>query len=201
MEELGKEYYIGFVDASNARPGHPIGWDIIRWFQDSPIVHCFMVYKIDGVHQCYQTTETKFDVESLVSRLSGTTCHIYPCRGDAKAAYEASRGLLSKPYDYPGIIGLGAMLIGERVLNWIFWPVNWLLAKLNKSQIVKLRLAIVGNPAHLKQAYFCSESCILALQAAGVWLPSWWQGNNVTPRQLHEFVVQHDELFGEEVQL
>jgi hypothetical protein len=188
---------IGVVDVSNAKGSRPLGWDIIRWFQDSPYVHCFMVYNGQDGAVVYETTEYAFERRMLSSRMSGTPCRFWVASGDVAEAMATSVNAVGSFYDYTGIVGLGVMLAAERLMNWIIWPLGWLMQKLNAGQIEKVRLAFIGNPYHLRSMFFCSESCVEALMAGGVELPTWWIGENVTPRMLVEYMQQHPKVFEE----
>ena len=187
IEKVG----IGFVDTTGATGKLPLGWRVIEWFQNSPIVHCFMVYKIDGVPWVYETTETTFQRRPLTERVAGTPVHLFDLEittTQADMAHTAADALMGSIYDYSGIAGLGLMLLTERVMNWLSWPVRKLF-KLDDA-----RLVWINNPWHMQAAYFCSESVIKQLSSARYPLPEWWtNGEFITPRQLFVYFNTHLE--------
>lgn len=181
-------FYLGFVEATSQRV-EPIGWKIIRWFQDSPIVHCFMAFEIPNKGlMVYETTETTYQKRSYSERSQGCKIRLFELKGNAGKAFSYCEALLGTPYDYPGIAFLGLILFTERLVNWIAWPLLKLASLFNPGATPMLSFAVVGNPYHLQQFMFCSEAAYHACSIAGFPVPRWWLGESITPRQFYRFM-------------
>jgi hypothetical protein len=183
---------LGFVNVSGVTRKRPVGWDIIAWFTSSPIVHAFVIFD-DTV---FQTSEIAFEKISLSERLAGTPCNIFTVlKAEEKPAKEYAESLIGKLYDYPGALFMGIMGLSEKLVNWIAYPLRYLLSKATKEPIEMMRLAWLGNSYQMEGFYFCTEATYDILKQALVPLPEWWKGSNVTPGQFYQYCLQHPELF------
>lgn len=168
----------GFVDATG-KAGLNFGWDVITWIQNDPIVHTFMVFD----DMVYETTETVYSKRSLSERVAGCTLHLFDVPGDGSGALTFCESMLGAPYDYAGIAGLAPMLLAERVVNAMLWPYKKLMGIKDEY-----RLTFVGNPMHIKQAYYCAEAVVAASRKIKPNpVPDWWFGASVTAPQLMRF--------------
>lgn len=188
---------IGFVDSTDAPKPHPIGWDIISYFQQSNIVHVFVVIG----DEVYETTETFFHKTSLSSRMDGSKVRMFDVvglpEGGESAAREYAKTLIGVPYDYTGVSFLGIMLLAEKLCNFLAYPVRYLVAKANNKPTEWMRLVFINNPYHIGKALFCSEAVYHILKNAGVAMPPWWFGENVMPYQVFRFCLDRTDLFRE----
>ncbi len=179
--------WVGFLDISKNTGKIPLGWSVISWVCNTPICHCLILFsnpeKPKGEWEVFETTETRYEKRPLKERMSGCTVYFYPLEGDVQKAYDYCTEKLGVPYDYTGIAGLGLLLLAERVLNWLVWPLSFLVKGTTS------RVAFVGNPLHMEKAYFCSEIAVGACRKAGMKLPEWWLGESVTPHQFHRWFM------------
>lgn len=197
--------FLGFLDITHATGKVPFGWTLISKWQNSPIVHVFVVFQLGEEHTVYETSETVYLKRPLRERMAGCKAHFFEVFGDTEAAHDYCEGLVSSavPYDYPSYIGFSILLGAEWLINkLIITPVNWCYSKLakimcwaNNKPYPKLRLMFVANPFHSQKALFCSEAAINAVNKANTTLPSWWQSAAVLPRQFYWFVLERDKEF------
>jgi hypothetical protein len=190
---------IGFVDVTG-REGYNVGWDVISWFQDSPIVHVFLAFELAEGWVVYETSETVFGKRPLTERLTGNKCHLFYIGETDKInvvpAQSFCETLIGKTYDYTGIAGLGLVLAAERLANLILWPVKKALAWFGNNKLPDFRFIIMPNPLQLNSAYFCTESTIIALKAAGLLNnDGHWLADAVPPRDLYTYIRDNPRQF------
>lgn len=187
--------WVGFLDITENKGRVPIGWNVISWVSNSTIIHTFLLFEEPGSLEdwpVYETSESFYMKRTLKERMSGCKAHFFPIVGDEIKARNYCEEHLGAPYDYPGIAGLGVMLLAERVLNWMVWPLKFLLQETPS-------VTFVGNPLHLERAYFCSEIAIGACRASGMKLPGWWTNQSIAPHQFYQWLIdfghQEDKIW------
>lgn len=190
------KWYMGFVDI-RGNEGKVLGWDVISWFQQSPYVHVFLIFDLPEGPIVYETSETLYLKRSLILRQAGSNLEIFEMPGDGTKAHEFCESLVGTPYSYFEFIGLGVLLLTERLANWLVWPIRWLVRKANgKENWTLLRLTFVGNPYATSVAYFCSEAALSAVKQADPNLfPNWWNYSSITPRIIMDYIVERQKTF------
>ena len=173
---------IGFVDTTGKK-GKDFGWDAITFFQGNPIVHVFLVFDLGLNDVVYETTSTTYHKMWLGTRLAGCNIHLFDLPGDGTKAHAYCESILGTVYDYPGITGLGAMMLGERIINWIMWPYKKLTGIKKEFHVI-----FVGNPLHVKSALYCAEATTIAIRKMGEdILPKWWKPESTTAPQMFKY--------------
>lgn len=184
-----QKFWIGLVDISKS-PLHQqdFGSRIISFVSGSPLVHTFLVFQNDPEKNpiVYQTTNSVYERITLDKRMIDSDCFFYEietCK--ALKLEEACIKILNSKYDYSGMLGIGLLLMAERVLNFIFYKlIKWLSIKDLNPEVI-----VIGNPIHLKRSYFCSEVIVELCRRVKLDIfPDWWDASSISPAFMNKYL-------------
>lgn len=177
--------YVGFVLPNK---GQSFNYDAIQWFFNAKAVHIFIaIGETLETSTVFQTTKTLTSSQSFQTRKTFAPLEVYEVLdGSVDHALEWCVINLGVQYDYPGIVGLGFILLLEKLFNLILYP----LRKLGAIDWVNIHAT---NPLHMNKWFYCSEYVVEALKAAKV-SKIYDKPNTMAPEQ-RQFCIDNPDVY------